>query len=299
MVMNEIERVRNLLEKGDFSENTYNFNKEIRLLIRYFISEGDSIIEEILEKIINILEEKIPNFNTWEWEDSIESKIKQEFKNETDITEIESVYITRGELEEILSLKTAFQRKFLFTCMIYDRYNSLSKNDDKERFFGTTMKMTKEILKSANVNGMENKRQHIICKELLDLGKLERALSYGSLGLKVKCFHDTKDEEERKTNKEFEKVIEVTSFEDLGKFIEEYINPILKERKEEAEKLEKKKKLKEMIENGYKVCEVCGKPYKPKAKDYRSTKCNTCKKVTENEQAKERMKKMREKAKKE
>lgn len=317
MVMNETERVKNLLEKGDFSENTYTFSSEIRLLIRYFMSQGETIVEEILEKVMDVLENNIPNFNGWYWEEIIEGKIKQELRNETNITEINEVFITKNELEEILSLKTAGQRKLLFTCLIYNRYLYLiDPNTEKEKMFGTTIKRTKEILKSANVNSMITKKQHLIFYELIKLGKLRDSESWTSLG---KCVPFLE-----RNPKEEDKVIFVHTFEDLGNFIEETIAPELKarqERKQEEERLAKEekkkererkqeekrlakeekekekarkqeekrladeKKEKEKLANGYKICGCCGKTFKPK--NNRQQYCNTCKKEKEKERKRE------------
>lgn len=314
MVMNETERVKNLLEKGDFSENTYTFSSEIRLLIRYFMSQGETIVEEILEKVMDVLENNIPNFNGWYWEEIIEGKIKQELRNETNITEINEVFITKNELEEILSLKTAGQRKLLFTCLIYNRYLYLiDPNTEKEKMFGTTIKRTKEILKSANVNSMITKKQHLIFHELIKSGKLKNREGWGCLGLRVTFLE--------RNPKEEDKVIFVHTFEDLGNFIEETIAPELKarqERKQEEERLareeekarkkeekrlanEKKKeeerlaKEKEKLAKGYKKCGCCGKTFKPTGKN--SKYCNTCKKEKEKEKTRQRVAKTRKNSK--
>lgn len=236
MIMNEKERVKSLLTLGDFSSSDYH---EVRLIIRYYISELKiSIKEELLSKIKDLLEEKMSDYYEWEWEDRLESIIKEELKNQTPITNISAIYLTQEELDIIRKLKNASQRKLLFTLIMYARYNTLKRGLLTE---WASCPNQQDIFKSANLE-MTVLRQNLVVKELLDMGLISQSKHMRKLGLKVNCLHN-----------EGEIVLWINSFEDMGKEIEDYIN---------------------ITYNGYKRCEVCGKLYKPKSN--RAIYCTSC-----------------------
>ena len=241
MIMNEKERVESLLKMGDFSSSDYH---EVRLIIRYYISELKmSIREEILEKIKIFLEEKMTDYYEWEWEDKLESIIKEELRNQTPITSIGSIYVTHEEIDIIRKLKNQTQRKLLFTLIMYARYNALKRGVETE---WASAPNQQDIFKSANINHLTVLKQNLVVKELLDMELISQSKHMRKLNLKVNCLYN-----------EGSIAFWVTSFEDMGNLIEDYIN---------------------FNYNGYKKCEVCGKLYKPKAKDYSSKYCNPCKK---------------------
>lgn len=258
MIMNEKERVENLLALGDFSSSDYH---EVRLIIRYYISElGMNIKEEILEKIKNFLEEKKSDYYEWEWEGRLESIVKEELKNQTPITSVGAIYVTQEEIDTIRKLKNASQRKLLFTLIMYARYNSEKRGVKTEWASAPTQQ---DIFKSANIGDMTILRQNLVVKDLLDQGLISQSKHMRKLNLKVNCLYN-------------EGVIAfwINSFEDMGKEIEKHLN---------------------ITYNGYKKCEICEKLYKPKAKDYSSKYCGTCKKNKEKE--KDRLKKARKRSK--
>lgn len=260
MIMNEKERVKSLLTLGDFSSSDYH---EVRLVIRYYISELKmSIKEEILSKIKDLLEEKMSDYYEWEWEDRLESIIKEELKNQTPITNVSAIYLTQEELDVIRKLKNSSQRKLLFTLIMYARYNTLKRGVLTE---WASSPNQQDIFKSANINNLTVLKQNLVVKDLLDMGIISQSKHMRKLGLKVNCLHN-----------EGEIVLWINSFEDMGKEIEDYIN---------------------FTYNGYKKCEVCGKLYKPKAKDTRSKYCTSCKKEVQKRIDKEYQAKKREKTK--
>lgn len=250
MVMNERERVKSLLDMGDFSDNIY---KDIQLLIRYFVNdEHMKIQDEIIDRTIDLLEDKLPIFCTWEWEDTIESIVKQELKNKTPITEVSNVYITRKEIEVIRKLKKAPHRKYLFTLMVYTRYISKKKGVDIEWTNGD-LKYQEQILKSANVNNLPFKEQHLVAKDLIDGGYISQTIKLKSLSLKLNCLSSFK---EKDVDSEDNIELWVNSFDDLGNLIEDYLK---------------------LTYGGYKRCERCDKIFKPKSN--RGKYCNPCAKA--------------------
>lgn len=258
MIMNEKERVESLLKMGDFSSSDYH---EVRLIIRYYISELKmSIREEILEKIKIFLEEKMTDYYEWEWEDKLESIIKEELRNQTPITSIGSIYVTHEEIDIIRKLKNQTQRKLLFTLIMYARYNALKRGIETE---WASAPNQQDIFKSANINHLTVLKQNLVVKELLDMELISQSKHMRKLNLKVNCLYN-----------EGSIAFWVTSFEDMGNLIEDYIN---------------------FNYNGYKKCEVCGKLYKPKAKDTRSKYCTSCKKEVQKKIDKEYRAKKREK----
>lgn len=251
MVMNEKERVKNLLEKGDFSDNIYG---DIQLLVRYYVNEEKLLIkEEIMERVVGLLEDQLPIFYEWEWEDTIEKIIKQELNHPRPLTSINAIYVTEEEISTIRTLKKATQRKYLFALIVYARYLALKKEIDSDWTY-SDRKSQEAIIKSANNNGLTFKDQHVVAKELIDLGLIAQPKKMESLSLKVICMND----------KEGNIALWVNSFEDLGNYIEDYLK---------------------VTYGGYKVCEVCGKPYKPTGRN--SKYCNPCKKEMEKERKRE------------
>lgn len=236
MIMNEKERVESLLAIGDFSSNSYY---EVMLVIRYLINVKKMCIkEEIIEKTKKILEEKMVDYFEWEWEDRIESFVKIELKNQTPITNINAIYVTQEEVDEIRKLPSLYQRKLLFTLMMYARFSSIKKGEVRE-WVGAKQE---DIFKSANLDKLTVAQQDYIVADLIDLGKVTYNRKVSNLNLKVNCLHNDGNI-----------VHWVNSFEDMGNLIEDYIN---------------------FNYNKYKKCEVCGKLYKPKSN--RAIYCPSC-----------------------
>lgn len=254
--MNEKERVESLLKTGDFSSNDYH---EVRLVIRYFINElGMTIKEDLMTKITEFLEDKMTDYYEWEWEDRLESIIKEELKNQTPITSVEAIYVTQEEVDIIRKLKNSSQRKLLFTLIMYARYNTVKRGVETE---WASAPSQQDIFKSANINNLTILKQNLVVADLLDLGLVSQSKHMRKLNLKVNCLHN-----------KGEIAFWVTSFEDMGVAIENYIN---------------------IHYNGYRKCEVCGKAYKPNKGDYSSKYCPSCKKSKEKEKTRERVRKLR------
>lgn len=275
MIMNEKERVKSLLELGDFSTNDYH---EVRLIIRYFITELDmKIKEEIIEKLESLLEDKMTDYYEWDWEERIEATVTEELKNKTPITSIDSVYITNREWEIVKSLKNKFHRKLLFTLIIYARYNAIKKQIETN---WTSVSNQQDIFRSANINDLTLKRQNLVVKDLIDMGLISQSKHMRKLNLKVDCMNEGGGE-----------FMRVDSFSDLGNIIEEKMKPILEEEKRIKELEEKEKALAKKLEKGYKICEVCGKAYKPK--NNRNKYCSPCARRVNIEKTKENKKKLK------
>ena len=242
MIMNEKEKVENLIKLGGFSPSNNYY--EVRLIVRYFITEKNMTIkEEIIQTVKDILKDKMDGYYEWEWEDKIEDYTKEELKNQTKLSDINVIYTTQEEIDIIRKLKTPYQRKLLFTLLMYARYVSIKMGEDKEWI----NRKQEEIFKSANLDNLSQADQDYIVADLIDLGLVSYDYKVDSLNLKLNCLHNDGDI-----------VLWINSFEDLGNYIENYLK---------------------VTYGGYKVCEVCGKPYKPKAKDYSSKYCNSCKKI--------------------
>lgn len=258
MIMNEKERVKSLLTLGDFSSSDYH---EVRLIIRYYISELKMTIkEEILEKIKTLLEEKMTDYYEWEWEDRLESIIKEELRNQTPITSVSAIYVTQEEVDVIRKLKNSSQRKLLFTLIMYARYNSEKRKVETE---WASCPNQQDIFKSANINNLTVLKQNLVVKDLLDMGLISQSKHMRKLNLRVNCLH-----------KEGSVAFWVNSFEDMGNLIEDYLN---------------------FTYNGYKKCKVCEKLYKPKGKN--SKYCTPC--ANEKERERDRLKKARKRSKQE
>lgn len=254
MIMNEKEKVESLIQMGGFSPlNNYH---EVRLIIRYLINEKKMTIkEDIIEAVDGILKDKMEDYFPWDWEDRITSYVDNELKNKTELAQIDNIYITQEEIDIIKNLKTVPQRKLLFSYIAYARYNSIKSKQDKE-WVGRDIE---EIFKTANLNNISIEAQDEVLADLYDMELISLDYKVDSLAVKVNCLHNDGDI-----------VMWVNSFEDLGNLIDKYIK---------------------ITYEGYKVCERCGKPYKPKSN--RNKYCNSCAKIVKNEQIKEIMKKKR------
>lgn len=259
MIMNEKRRVETLMELGDFSSSSYS---EVGLIVRYLINEKKiTIREDIVNEVKKILSDKMSDYLEWEWDDRIEKIVANEIKNQTPLSNIDSVPIMEEDIIEIRELKNSYQRKLLFTLLMYARLFSLKKGEDRE-WIGSKQE---EIFKSANLDKLSVVNQDYVVADLIELGKISYDFKVDGLGIKVNHLHNNG-----------KKILSLTSFENLGNFIEDYIN---------------------ITYNGHKVCTVCKKTYKPKAKDYSSMYCEKCKKIKEKEKTKERVRKIREKQK--
>lgn len=248
MIINEERRVMNLLEMGDFSPlNSYY---EVMLIVRYLVNnKGINIKEELIDQTKSILREKMSDYLEWEWEDRIESFAKSELKNKTPLTNISSIYVTQKDIDEVRELKNQYQRKLLFTLIMYARFAYIKKGEDKE-WIGAKQE---DVFKSANLDKLTLAKQDYVVADLIELGKLSYDYKVDGLGMKL-----------NNVNNQGDIITEITSFENIGNFIENYIN---------------------VHYNGHKSCIVCGKTYKAKKQSPRKY-CTSCAKKSKLESTK-------------
>ncbi len=229
-MLSEKDRVTQLLSVGDFSNKEYN---DIALLARYLVCElGMCKFEEIVMELDTILKDKLSGYITCLKEKDVERAVKSALKHPTPLRDIKDVYVLQEDIDLVQTLKTKGQRSLMFSIIMYNRFNSIKTQREQEWI---NQRGQLDVLRSANVHNRTFAQQNILIGELEELGLIEETYPTDNLSFKL-LFKEVE---------EGEIIARLSSLEDLGHWVEDYIN---------------------LTYNGYKKCECCGKSYKPKSK---------------------------------
>lgn len=247
----EITKVKNILEKGDLGEKPM---ASINLIVRYYKNQGKDK-EEIYDILDTFLSKNLSTYNEVIWYDRLQNVIKSKY--ETELCEIESVEITKDEIEEIKKVKLKYQ-KILFTMLVYLKI--LRKKNNSETLYVNSTKYITDIFNEANVSSTKVMRIKEL-KELENLGYIERSLykkivqGKTNIYIMYKLFYIKEETPDNPV------VMVVDDFRELG--------------------------LQWLVYNGdkkIKCCEVCGKRYKISGNGRPPKYCKECDKKVKHRQ---------------
>ena len=256
IIFNEQQIVNKVLNGEKYDIDDY---KVIQILIKYYYLKGSENKLDIREKTIEAMLKSNEDFNRANWTSYIDKSIEKMLKNirvfgkTPKILNIEKVDIYKEELDYIDSFKYNYQRKSLFTLLVYAKmYNQMLDGNEgwiSENFI--------DILKESKCQTKNNQYRLELLKELKDMGAINVFFKKGNCHTKVNYLKE-----------DGEKVLEVDDFNGIIYFYLKY----------KGERWTK--------------CEHCGKYFKITNKYISFQKyCSKCKKVEEREKYKKYNKK--------
>lgn len=240
-----------------YAEKCLKYNKvdkskparSIRVVARYFYLVHSMTLDEVMENIKGYIENCEISHKVSD--DFLKEYIPKVLNEGTPMNEIESIHITKEELETIQNsgYKKSW-RKVLFTMLVHYRTKMVWNGVDNYKIENNET----EIIKDAHVTLSRDKRIEM-WRQMENDGFITFGVGKGALKLTLNYMSDT--DTYNNSN-----AIEITDFDDFYMYYEAY---------------EKKSKVKE--------CQGCGKLFIPKAN--KSLYCDSCKDI----QYKERHKK--------
>lgn len=244
IVLNETKYAEYILEKGEVGNKP---TSTLFLLGKYYRQKKQLGKEDTIKKLNNFMDQNYKNYNPALWEDVIED-ISKKAKKYT-LREIDSIGITRSELDNISKLCNIKYEKLLFTMLCYAKlYNMISETNN-----GWVNTDIRELYKIARITVKYRKDKFLFLNDIERTGLISFSNKNDNLNLKVNFI-----------DMDGEIVLKITDFRELGY---EYMN---------------------YIGNGYFVkCSECNRLIKKKNKYDHSTKyCSECARLIKNEQNK-------------
>lgn len=197
IVLNETEWAEEKIKSNELGDNTY---ETLCRVAKYYISNGYT--KEYTERILGrFLIQSDPNIVLVRWGDAIQNAVKYAIKNPPIF--IESIKVTKGEMNFIDSIDSTQARRLAFTLLCIAKYY------DAVREVNNHWVCTKDsvVMSMANIK-TSMKRQCALFRKLKDLGFLEFAKKVDNTNTRI-SFLDIDIEDS-------EVVCEVTDFRNLG-----------------------------------------------------------------------------------
>lgn len=257
--INEKTMLVNALEKGEI--DTKKPSKTLGLLIKHYILEGYEK-EEVYNIIDEFMEKNYEGYIRGKWEDFIYKMIEtiMGLKRLNPIIDVDKVTITENEWDKIIKLNDKRLEKVAFVLLVYKKVLD-KKGNTHDYTVGIELM---DILQEAVGNRKQENK--VLFGELKKIGYIDNVKSCDGIGITVNyCDYESED-----------KII----IDDFDRIIHYY---------NEVKFDWKYKKCENIKEDG----SICGKWIRINSNN--SKYCAVCKKQVENEKAKIRMGKMRNK----
>ena len=159
--LNEKETAIKCIEEGTIDKKP---STTINLLAKYYHNNGMAK-EQIIDEINDFMKKNYKQYNSVLWNNLIESIVKQVIKNNSQLVHIESINITKAELEFIKNIETLKMQKVAFTYLVYAKvFNKINENNNN----WVKSNYRNEIFKDANVTET-GKDQLLILKNMIEL----------------------------------------------------------------------------------------------------------------------------------
>jgi hypothetical protein len=234
--LKEKETAIKCIEKGIIDKKP---SVTILLLAKYYHNNGMAK-EQIIDEINDFMKKNYKQYNSVLWSSLIESIVKQVIKNNSQLVHIESVNITKTELEFIKNIETLKMQKVAFTYLVYAKvFNKINENNNN----WVKSSYRNEIFKDANVTET-GKDQLLILKKMIELNIFTMAKNITNNSINVGNYISEDDEV----------VLVIDDFRALGL---QYLKAIGEDKNiiqcEECEKLI------EVKNNKTKYCKACSK----------------------------------------
>jgi hypothetical protein len=201
IIMNELEYVQNLIHKEKLTSDDIGSkpSSTLNLLARYYreIGKNDDEIKVLLNDFLSkCLKDK---YKESKWLDCIFYQVKKSKKYT--LKKVDSVNITKAEINVIQEVKGKQKQKVLFTLLVLSKYYNLvfGKNNNWVNV------EYKKIFKLANVQ-LSIKNQALLIHDLYGLGLVTLNKNIGKPNIDVNFINDDSDV-----------VLTITQLKDLGK----------------------------------------------------------------------------------
>lgn len=253
VVLNETKQAEYIIEKGEVGTKP---TSTLFLLGKYYRQKENLDKEQTVNKLNEFMVVNYKNYNPALWEEAIEDIAKK--ANKYPLREIDSIGITKSELDKIAELHNIKYEKLLFTMLCYAKlYNTISENNN-----GWVNTDIQELYRVARVTVKYRKDKFLFLNDIEGTGLISFSNKNDNLNLKINFF-----------DMDGESVLEINDFRELGY---EYLNYI--------------------GDGNFVRCSECKKLVRKKSKyDYSTKYCSECSKIVFNEQCKQNMRKMRAK----
>lgn len=203
VILNEKEQAEKIIEKGEVGNKP---TSTLFLLSKYYRQEKEFGANKTAQKLNEFMKKNYKGYNETLWEDIIEDISKK--GNKYILQEIESINITKAELDKISTVKNIKYEKLLFTMLCYAKfYNTLSNINN-----GWINTETKEIYKIARVTVKYKNDKFLYLNDLEKMGLISFSNKNDNLNIKVNFI-----------NNDGEVVLKITDFRELGYEYQNYI----------------------------------------------------------------------------
>ena len=203
VILNEKEQAEKIIKKGEVGNKP---TSTLFLLSKYYRQEEKLGEKKTAQKLNEFMEKNYKGYNEALWEDIIEDISKKGKKYL--LQEIESINITKSELDKIASVENIKYEKLLFTMLCYAKlYNTLSDTNN-----GWVNTEIKEIYKVARVTVKYRNDKFLYLNDLENTGLISFSNKNDNLNMKVNFIdHDN------------EVVLKIKDFRELGYEYQNYI----------------------------------------------------------------------------
>ncbi len=235
VILNEKEYAERIIEKGEVGNKP---TSTLFLLSKYYRQEKNLGEKKTFEQLNNFMKENYKSYNPALWEDIIEDISKKGKKYL--LQEIDSINITKNELDTILKVDKPRYQRLLFTMLCYAKlYNTIAETNN-----GWINTEIKEIYKAARVTVKHRNDKFLILNDLEQMNLISFSNQNENLNMRVNFIDE-----------ESEVILKIKDFRELGYEYQNYIGEGYFTRCTECNILVRKKS----VYSSTKYCEKCAK----------------------------------------
>lgn len=166
----------------------------INILIKHYLIKGETDKLNIQEKVIEQLEKCDSNFKRSQWEDAIKNTInrickdRDKYKTEVKFIDVDSVEVTKSELDMIGKLGDKKLKKVAFILLVYAKIS----NNILQREDGWVSQSFTNIFKEAKVTANRKEKQ-LILHELYKREYISKNIKGSKISLRVNYLDNNSD----------------------------------------------------------------------------------------------------------
>lgn len=269
LLLNERKQAEKILEQGIVDKKP---SATVQLLVRYFWHISGYRKKIILQKIDEFMMKNYSGYNSDEWYDVVCKYINNAKKQP--LLEVDTIYISDSELDEIQSLCDDQAEKLMFTCLCLAKQYNAARPENSNWVNVDWVK----LFKLANMNG-DKKSKMLKIHYLKNSGQISLSLKCSNTNIKVEIMSDGEN-------------YPITSLVDLGNQYmvlsgkgffcnvcgkyEKFPKQKIKSKGSSHSKICKQCSKLSPVTTKYIVCIDCGKLFETSIKDTRSERCSDC-----------------------
>lgn len=209
VILNETKEAERIIEKGEPGSKPA---ATLFLLGRYYSQKEQSDAQQVFEKLNDFMQQHYKNYNPALWETILENISKK--ANKYPLREIDSVGITRYELDKISEAANLDYQRLLFTMLCYAKlYNCISEKNN-----GWVNTPMKEIYQGARVTVKHRNDKFLYLNDLEREGFISFSNKNDNLNIQI-SFLDAKGDAVLIINDFREPGYEYLNYTGAGKFI--------------------------------------------------------------------------------